>query len=261
MNTRRGLGVATVAAVLGLSGWAWSTYAAAASNPVAELSIEAASQPLSVILVANSSGFPSPVVSYRWHFGDGTSATTRQPRVTHTFPVTGRFAPKLTESDANGDQASAHGVLELFSCPAGSSCTETMSRVAGVKTLSPSGPIAPAANATVDLFVGPYQIANCQAAVATDGALTDSGFSGDLEVRVVYAAQDPSVVPITCFSSVVPFVDSQGQTVNNGPLPMCSTAGAAPPCVESITTKPTPSGLQATKTIVIPPGDPKVGAL
>jgi hypothetical protein len=47
----------------------------------------------------------------------------------------------------------------------------------------------------------------------------------------------------------------------SGALPSCSAAGAVPPCVESIRTVPAGSGLQVTKVLMIPPGDPKVGAL
>lgn len=34
-----------------------------------------------------------PVVTWRWHFGDGSSAVTTQPRIHHTFPVSPSSAP------------------------------------------------------------------------------------------------------------------------------------------------------------------------
>jgi len=58
----------------------------AAGGPTAELSIDSAAAPLSVTLVANSTGFPSLVVSYVWSFGDGKSAKTSKPTVVHRYP-------------------------------------------------------------------------------------------------------------------------------------------------------------------------------
>jgi hypothetical protein len=54
----------------------------------------------------------------------------------------------------------------------------------------------------------------------------------------------------------VPFVDAAGKTVTSGALPTCSASNAAVPCVQSIALV----GSTVTKVILIPPGDPKVGA-
>ncbi len=237
------------------------TPAGATGGAMAELSIDAGTDPLSITFVAASTGFPAPVVSYSWRFGDGQSTTTTIPTVVHAYASAGDFAAKVKETDADGNVASAVGTLDLFECPTSGTCTEKLSKAGGVKTLKAIGLVSGTAAAGVDLFVGPYQIQGCDPSVGTDGALSDTGFSGPLKVKAVYLVQDPSDVAVTCFSSQVPFVDAQGAMVNNGALPKCSAGGAVPPCVLSITTVETGSGLQATKVLMIPPGDPKVGAL
>jgi PKD domain-containing protein len=236
-------------------------YPAGAAGPTAELSINAGTDPLTISFVAASTGFPAPIVSYSWKFGDGQSTTTSGPIVMHTYASTGEFAPKVTEVDSEGNVASAQGTLALFDCPASGKCSEKITNARGVKTLKAVGLVGGSGGAGVDLFVGPYQIQGCDPSVGTDGALSDVGFSGPLKVKAVYSAPNASNVATTCFSSEVPFVDAQGQTVNNGALPSCSVGGAVPPCVESIRTVPAGSELQVTKVLMIPPGDPKVGAL
>jgi glucose/arabinose dehydrogenase len=42
------------------------------------------------------------VASYRWNFGDGTSATTVTPRPTHTYPAAGDYTATLTVTDTRG---------------------------------------------------------------------------------------------------------------------------------------------------------------
>ncbi|HEY2552013.1 MAG TPA: PKD domain-containing protein [Streptosporangiaceae bacterium] len=258
---------AAVIALLCATAMTWAVPAGAAvpasavSWPAAELSIEPGTGPLSVTLAAASARFPAHVVSYLFHFGDGHTATTTSRTVTHTYPSAGRFTPEVTETDANGDMASATGVLELGTCPTGPTCTQTLRNVSGVQQFSATGSTQPGVQAAVDLFVGPYKIKNCDPSVKTDGALTDSGFAGNLTVTVVYRANNPALVNTTCFASLVPFKDAQGQTVTSGALPMCLPAAPMPPCVMSISTMMTGSGLQATKVLLIPPGDQKVGAL
>ena len=62
-----------------------------APSPTAELSINPAAGALTVTFVAKSSGFPSPVVSYAWNFGDGHTATTSIPTVTHSYASASTF--------------------------------------------------------------------------------------------------------------------------------------------------------------------------
>jgi hypothetical protein len=255
---------AVVAAAVCTAGTMWTVPASASGQPSAELSIDPAPQPLTVTLVAASVRFPAAVISYFFQFGDGQSVRSTSRKVVHTYPSTGTFTPEVTETDADGNTASASGTLELDNCPEGpATCTQTLHNVGGVIRFSATGDVqtgAPAP-ASIDFFAGPYKIKNCDPAVETDGALTDSGFTNTLTITVVYKVTNPALVPTTCFSSVVPFVDAGGQTVTNGALPMCSSAGAVPPCVHSISTTGSGSAERATKVLRIPPGDPKVGAL
>jgi len=229
--------------------------AGASGPPKAGLSISAR-KGLAVTFVARSAGFSSPVTSYTWTFGDGGSTTTSKPTVTHTYPSPSTFAPAVTERDSTGDKATATGTLGLFDCPVGSTqCTEALANAGTVQLLQASGPVGSASPAGVDLFAGPFRIPNCEATIAPAVALTDSGFTGSLTVTLTYTTSQPKKVSTTCFSSPVAFVDGAGQTVHSGPLPMCQAA-PGPPCVESIQT----AGSQVTKVLLIPPGDPKVGA-
>jgi hypothetical protein len=245
-------------AVICAAGTLWTVPAAATgAAPQAELSIEPGSGQLSVTLEAGSHGFPAKIVSYLFRFGDGQMVKTKKPTVVHTYKSAGSFAPEVTETDALGNTATAAGTLEVDKCPAGSSCTETLQNVSGIKKLTASGPTQVSTPATVDLFAGPFQIEHCDPAVETDGAVTDSGFTGNLTVTVVYQIPDPSRWKTTCFASVVPFIDKGGKTVTSGALPTCSMTSPVPPCVEHMSK----AGSAATKVLLIPPGDPTVGSL
>jgi hypothetical protein len=230
--------------------------AAAASTPKAEISINPAEGALTVTFTARSTGFPSAVVSYEWTFGDGTMATTSSHEVVHRYPSAGDFRPSVTEVDARGDQARASGTIGVFQCPQGApDCTETLKNTEGVRLLTASGPIGAAAPASLNLFAGPFKIYHCQVESVPTVALTDSGFTGNLTVTLGYTTKHPSQAKTTCFASMVPFVDAAGQTVTSGALPMCQSVQTAP-CVESEDI----SGSSVNKVLLVPPGDPKVGA-
>jgi len=228
----------------------------ASGNPKAGLSINAAQGELTVTLVARSSGFSSAVDSYAWTFGDGQRETTSTPTVTHTYPAASTFSPSVTETDSTDDRATAMGTLGLFDCPAAATqCSESLTNVGTVQLLQVAGPVGSSSPARVDLFVGPFRIPNCQGMIATVAGLTDSGFTGSLTVTLQYTTSRSNGFTTTCFSSPVAFVNAAGRTVHNGALPMCQSA-AGPPCVQSIQH----SGSDVTKVLLIPPGDPKVGA-
>jgi hypothetical protein len=249
-------------AVVCAAGMVWTVpAAAAAAAPQAELSIGLAPSQLSVTFVASSAGFPAQIVSYVFRFGDGHTVTTQSPTVVHIYQAAGRFAPQVTETDALGDTATAAGTLEVDTCAAAASCTKTLQNVGSVEELSATGPTQESTPAGVDLFVGPYQIKNCDPAVETDGAVSDSGFTGNLTVTVVYTVPPGASGKTTCFASVVPFKDTAGKMVTHGKLPMCSGSPPTPPCVMSISPSNPAPGMVATKKLLIPPGDPKVGSL
>jgi hypothetical protein len=233
--------------------------APASANTIttAELSINPAAGVLTVTFVAKSTGFPSPVVSYIWNFGDGHTTTTSTPAVSHTYASASTFSASVTERDAKLDSASASGTLKLTTCtPGNKSCTESLSGVSNVSLLRVQGPTVPSTAASVKLFVGPFQVANCEHRVWPAAAFDDVGFSGSLTVTISYTTSSPAQVGITCFASTVPFVNATGQTVTSGALPLCHTRGAVPPCVVSTVT----TGTAVTKVLRVPAGDPKVGA-
>jgi PKD repeat protein len=229
---------------------------AASGSPKAGVSMMAAGNGLTVTFVARSSGFSSPVESYAWTFGDGESTTTSTPTVTHTYASASTFSPAVVETAGGSAMATATGTLRLSDCPVGQSqCTEALHNAGTVQLLQANGPVSQSSPAHVEMFVGPFRIPSCEAAIRPAVALSDSGFTGELTVTITYTTSQPQNVATTCFSSPVAFVDADGQSVHRGALPMCQTA-SGPPCVESIET----SGSTVTKVLLIPPGDPKVGA-
>jgi hypothetical protein len=227
---------------------------ASASGPRAGLSIEPASGQLTVELVADSGGFPNPVVSYKWRFGDGVVVKTAVPNVVHTYPAAATFKPSVTETDSAGHKASVTATVALFNCPPSDQCTATLNNVGTVQSLQVSGPIAAAAVAGVNLDVGPFKIKHCETSIEPAVAFTDSQFTGNLVATVTYTTSQPSSVGTTCFASTVPFANSVGALVTSGALPPCMSM-PAPPCVESIGQQ----GSLVTKVLLVPPGDPKVG--
>jgi hypothetical protein len=252
---RIGCVATTAALVIGVIG-AGALPVGASGRPKAALSIKASPERLAVTFVAQSSGFSSRVVSYDWTFGDGASAKTASSTVTHTYATPSTYLPAVQETDAAGATASAAGTLVVFACPNGTiTCSDSLTSAGTVQSLQANGPIAAASPAGLDLFVGSFRVPSCESAIAPAVAVTDSGFTGSLTVNLQYTTSQPHHVGTTCFSSTVAFVDAAGNTVHNGALPTC-IVNAAPPCVQTIQT----SGSNVTKMLLIPPGDPKVGA-
>jgi hypothetical protein len=252
----------TLAAVGAIGTASLATTAAAAgigvagASPEAGLSIDAAKGALSVRFVAVSVGFSGPVVSYRWNFGDGASATTSTEVVTHRYRSAGRFAAAVTETDKQGQHAVARGTVALFRCKAGeATCRVALPDTANVALLAASGRQGPAGPASATLFAGPFRITACAPGVIRAVAVTDAGFSGDLTVTMRYASAQPKTASTTCFSSAVAFVDAAGHLVHSGDLPRCRAAAKAP-CVKSVAI----DASTVSKVLLIPPGDPKVGA-
>jgi hypothetical protein len=242
----------------GIAGLTGASRATAASSPMAELSINPSSGALTVSFVAKSTGFPSPVNFYVWSFGDGHTRGCNCRTVTHTYSSTTTFpvSVSVTETDANSDSAKASGTLMVALCPVGTtSCSESLQGASNVIDLTVSGSTSPPAQGVVQLFVGPFQIANCEPQVSPAAAFTDSGFTGTLKVTLTYTTSHPGQVETTCFASTKKFFDASGQSVNSGPLPFCNAAGAGPPCVIF----PITTGPPVSKMLLVPAGDPKVG--
>jgi PKD repeat protein len=54
---------------------------------------------------AATSTSADPIVSYKWDFGDGGTATSTQPTRTHPFATTGTYVVTLTIKDSKGRTA------------------------------------------------------------------------------------------------------------------------------------------------------------
>jgi hypothetical protein len=231
--------------------------ASSAPTPVAGISISPTNPRLTVTFIAQSSGFAGAITSYTWTFGDSASTTTSVNTVQHTYASASTFDVSVSETDSQGESATATGTLELLNCPVGvGQCSGTLQTVGLLQTLSALGPINPTAPADLDLFTGPFSFANCDSAIQPALALTDSGFIGNLTVPLVYLTSHPDQARTTCFSSDVAFVDAAGMVVHSGPLATCQVMALVPPCVLSINI----AGTLVTKVLLVPPGDPRVGA-
>jgi PKD domain len=252
------LPVAVVLLALIAASSAIAAEASAAGTPKAALSISPNSGSLGVKFQAMSGGFPSPVVSYTWTFGDGVSAAGPAKTVTHQYAKPGTFTVTLTESDARGDTAQALGKLKLFDCPtAGQECGTSLSTpAASVTLLTVQGPTVSSGPAWLHLFSDPWRFNNCDDKIHNAVAITDAGFAGPLTVTLQYKTSVPSLYPTTCYFSPIPFTNASGATVTSGALPSCQVAAAKPPCVVSSSI----AGAAVTKLLLIPPGDPRVGA-
>lgn len=222
----------------------------------AELSIVPGRGALTVTFVARSSGFASPVSKYEWVFGDGARTTTPRASVSHTYKKPGRFQVSLTEIGA-GKRATAVGALLLYRCPAGvATCSESLRSVGRVQLLRAAGEVSAGTAGELDLFVAPFQIPSCQIEVVPTGAVDDGGFKGDVTITLHYTSTHPGQTGTTCFSATAPFVDRAGKKVENGALRSCRATNSSPPCVHSV--KATSS--EVDKVLLVPAGDPKVGA-
>jgi hypothetical protein len=119
-----------------------------------------------------------------------------------------------------------------------------------------TGPVSASGPAEANLLAGTFSFPDCQSAIESAVGVTDSGFTGNLTLTLSYTSSNPGNAGTTCFSSTVAFQDASGQLVYSGPLPACALTAPVAPCVESTTI----SGQQVNKQLLIPPGDPKVGA-
>jgi len=249
-------GVLAVSAALSTLALGAARAGAAAPVPQAGLSIVPAGRSLAVAFVADSSGFSGSIVSYRWSFGDGSTTTTKRHTVTHVYRSAGRFFVTVNETAANAETAVVKGTVRLLRCPVGTeSCSVQLTGLGSLSELRATGPISPAAPAAADLFVAPFEIPSCETSILPAVALTDSGFTGKLTVTLEYRSSAPKQAHTTCFSSTVAFLDAAGKRVYNGLLPVCNDAERAP-CVKSVRV----SDAKVTKVLIVPAGDPKVGA-
>jgi PKD repeat protein len=233
--------------------------AGAQPPPKAGISISPAtpaSEPLTVLFEAEALNFAAgAIVTFKWDFGDGSSTTIQgTASVQHTYPQAGTFPVSLEETSGS-QQASTTAMVKPFVCPTGTGqCSSSLTSSGPVLDLTAFGPVS--GQAELNLAMDPWKFSHCGTSLIAAVGLTDQGFTGPLTVTVGYVTTNPNAIGTTCFSSTVPFRNTVGAIVRSGALPMCQPAAPVPPCVASILL----SGSDVTKVLLVPPGDPKVGA-
>lgn len=92
-----------VVKLLDLPGIASDLAIAPNQGPTARLTvIPAPPQSATVLDASRSDDVDGKVVSYRWDFGDGHTATTSQPTVTHVYATAGTYTAAVTVTDDEG---------------------------------------------------------------------------------------------------------------------------------------------------------------
>ncbi len=211
-----------------------------------------------------STSSSSPIVSYHWIFGDGTSATTATPTTTHTYGSGGTITASVTETDSagtsttqvftgqtmsrnGGPQAVATATFVITSCATGTtSCKANVT--SKTQSVSVNGVKSAAKKATIALSVSPQSLkVPGYPAIAPTATLIDKGLTGSVDVtNTVHKL--PSVAGIKIIY----------QPVGASPPPAtilkrCSTVLPPDPCYFSITE----SGGSITASLRFPAGDPK----
>ncbi len=74
---------------------------------------------------AGSAGPTSPIVSYRWNFGDGTTATTTAPTTTHVYRSAKTYSASVIETDKAGTSTQKVFTGQTMSRNGGPSATAT----------------------------------------------------------------------------------------------------------------------------------------
>lgn len=90
-------------------------HGAGGGTPTAEFSIEPniGLPPLEVTFDASASSDPqgTAIETYTWDFDDGTTETTTNPIITHTFETSGTYRVSLDIINAEGEKATATGIV------------------------------------------------------------------------------------------------------------------------------------------------------
>lgn len=86
---------------------------AAVAKPVARFRMPARARTRRAVSFNGSPSHESGgrIVSWRWSFGDGTTASGRKVR--HTYHRAGRFTVRLTVTDTSGQKASSHARITI----------------------------------------------------------------------------------------------------------------------------------------------------
>jgi YVTN family beta-propeller protein len=237
-------------------------------GPTASLSASADGSTASFDASASGAG-AAPIVSYAWHFGDGSTATTSTPTTTHTYAASGSYTATVTETDQAGTSttqvftgqtlsrngssratASATVVIDVVDCAGASSCQAQVAAPATpsspAQTVTVSTPAPGQASQQLVVSIGPGLLSCSTAAnnFAAVGSVVSYGStfvpSGNVKIKDLIAGAT-SVAGITiCFVG----------PSHTEYLPTCS-----PGTVPCVTLAVVSGGVKAT--IKVAPGDPK----
>ncbi len=212
----------------------------------------------------------SPIVSYSWNFGDGTTAMTSVPTTSHTYTSNGTFTATVTETDALGTSTSEVYTGQAASLSGGPGATASSTVVIDVDNCSYQNNCQ-AQVTTAATPTSPQQTVSVLAPANSQAAqvLTVTSGQGALECATKHFAL---VSPVTSYSTT--FVPSSNVTVtdliagvtstagikicfqgaNGSPfyLHKCANHSPAAPCASLAVVT---GGVQAT--ILVAPGDPR----
>jgi hypothetical protein len=181
---------------------------------------------------------------------------------THTYASTGSFTVTVDVTDSHGVTVPTTGTATVtnppVTCEPGQTCTTTGSD--GGQTVTVTGKSG--SQGTISVGVGPTTI-SCNdnkrhapfMTTVDESGLTGRGFSAVITFPKADAIGGPKKQFAVCFSSTVPFKDSQGQKVTTGDLRPCNRAspGSARPCLAFVV------GINKSivEKILIPAQDPR----
>jgi hypothetical protein len=197
-------------------------------------------------LTQNFVATPSGATAYAWKFGDGGTATTAVPTVSHTYGSAGTYTATVTETTATGN-AVASVPLTISSCA--SSCTPTVVNGAATTSITQEG----SKTGALTLSVSPG-VLQCSSSYSQPGEISTLSESSR------FSSRTPLVVTVTMkgiasTAGVKVCYQKSGTTPPPAPsfLKTCGSLQPAP-CVVSIIT----SGPDLVKaTLHVPPGDPR----
>jgi YVTN family beta-propeller protein len=251
--------------------------------PVAVLSVVPAavgSGKATQFSAVGSAGPTSPIVSYRWNFGDGTTETTSAPKTKHVYASPSKYAASVTETDAvgtstsqvftgqtmlrnGGPSAVAKASVVIVSCTTNQTCDATVSAAqsssAPAQSVEASG-MPTAAQGTLQLAVAPASLIclNEDPSVAPVVDQADTGFASTSSLTVTMTLQHTirASAHHVCYSSSVPFLSQSSPTTataGTALLLTCAQTGNVAPCVVSTAQV----GTNVVVTFLDPGGDPR----
>lgn len=137
----------------------WSITGSPDAGPTASFTASAATAGLaSGFDGSDSSGSDSPVASYRWDFGDGTTATTTDATTTHVYAGAGDYTVRLTVANGGGCSTDLIFTGQSPYCAGNPAATTTRSISVPAAPSTPTGPPAQPRPSISELRLSPKSI-------------------------------------------------------------------------------------------------------